>query len=335
MSTFKKLSTIFYNEKLTYFSILKAQSFAYLSDCLLSVRPTLGGFCESRLPYRMNPHLTLEGLQSIVCVLFPYTPASPAMTPAPIPPENIGYINSGDLFLGADYHRVFLEKLRRVCTSLTTAFGGESQAFCDTGPLVDKEVAVASGLCAYGKNTLACQSDLGSHFYIGYILTTVALPPTAAPVQSPALFSGCADCTACVEACPGRALPGDATLQHPHCISYISQKKGLLTMQELSALGNTLYGCTICQSVCPANRAQGAYRLGVDAVAALSLSGRQLRTQFGNTAAGWLGKTTLQRNCLAALQHNRHPDRRDIFLRFAKAPNEILSETAKQLLLLD
>jgi epoxyqueuosine reductase len=249
---------------------------------------SLSGFCEADIKKRIAPSETMADCKSIICVLFPYKPVIQKDI------EGCGSIVSGDVGFGCDYHVYVKERLDIISRELR----GCCLPFSDTGPLVDKEVAVRSGLCQYGRNSLAINKRYGSMFYIGYILTDIAADGVCSDKRG---YELCVNCAKCIEACPSNALSAGG-MRHDRCISYISQKKGVLTKEEASLLGNNLYGCHVCQNVCPANNGT-KYELKVDLGNCVNLTNRGFKSSFSGTAASWLGKKTFERNALVVREN--------------------------------
>jgi epoxyqueuosine reductase len=147
---------------------------------------------------------------------------------------------------GADYHAVIGERLERLAASLRNEFGGESRWYVDTGPMMDKALAARSGLGWYGKNTNILTEDFGSFVLLGEIITTVDLPADE-PMRK-----DCGSCRLCVVACPTGALGPEYTIDANKCISYLTiEHRGPIPVELRPAIGSWVFGCDICQDVCP------------------------------------------------------------------------------------
>jgi epoxyqueuosine reductase len=155
---------------------------------------------------------------------------------------------------GQDYHEIVrakLEKLRVAVEEL--APGVEARAFVDTGPIVERAFARFSGLGWMGKNTCIINEAKGSWLFLGAMLTGLELEPD---VPAP---DRCGSCTACLEACPTGALVEPYVMDARRCISYLSiELKGSIPEQFRSAIGANVFGCDICQDVCPWNSGQSS-----------------------------------------------------------------------------
>ncbi|HLK32190.1 MAG TPA: tRNA epoxyqueuosine(34) reductase QueG [Terriglobales bacterium] len=157
-----------------------------------------------------------------------------------------------------DYHKVVMQKLRALESKLhaigSQQAGGASQeiqtrAYVDTGPLVERVYAKHAGLGWIGKNTCIINQRLGSWLFLGVILTSLELAPDLpAPDR-------CGSCTRCIDACPTEALIAPYQLDSNRCISYLTiEKRGSIPEEMREGMGRQVFGCDICQDVCPWNR---------------------------------------------------------------------------------
>ncbi len=154
---------------------------------------------------------------------------------------------------GDDYHDVMTARLRELLGFLKAEAGegAEGRVYVDTGPILEREVARRAGLGWFGKNTMLINTRRGSYFFLGEIVTNVALPADAPAV------GGCGTCTRCIDACPTGAIIAPYVLDARRCISYLTiELKGSIPEEFCPAIAETgrIYGCDICQEVCPFNR---------------------------------------------------------------------------------
>ena len=275
------------------YGVCAAGDFPELPQVLHQKNRALQGFAEQDVEKRISPELALPGVQSIVVLAMPY------QKDLAFAPDGLARGIVSQSALGRDYHLLLREHLEAVARFLGLT---EYRAFVDTGPLVDRAVALRAGLGHLGKNQ-SLITPLGSMVFLGYLLTTAQLAPTP-----PQTAGACGSCTACLRACPTGAL-SEAGFCLEKCVSYLTQKKGLLTLAEMAGMGEALYGCDACSLACPANRAfagepfedQEAARPRLWEILELSEAG--FRARFGATAAGWRGRRILQRNAVIALYH--------------------------------
>ena len=151
---------------------------------------------------------------------------------------------------GDDYHDVVRSRLEALRGSLGLALGPfESRAYVDTGPVAEKAYAVAAGLGSYGKNTCVLNQRLGSWFFIGVLITDLDLAPDTPTTDI------CGSCRACLDACPTNAFPEPYLLDARRCISYLTiEVKDSVDPDLRESMGHQVFGCDICQDVCPWNR---------------------------------------------------------------------------------
>jgi epoxyqueuosine reductase len=152
---------------------------------------------------------------------------------------------------GDDYHEIVGKKLRALCTVLQkkAADSFEAKLYVDTGPVLERVYAQHAGLGWQGKNTSLLDTELGSFFFLGVLVTNLALAPDAPPADQ------CGACTLCLEACPTGALVAPYVMDARRCISYLTIELRDSIPEELRApMGRHVFGCDICQDVCPYNR---------------------------------------------------------------------------------
>ena len=151
--------------------------------------------------------------------------------------------------------------LRERLDELGRRLGGEYRVLVDENQHVDREAAARSGVGFYGKNTMLITRRFGSWVVLGTLVTTVELEPT------PPLDAGCGSCTLCIDACPTNALDEPGVLDATRCLSYWTQSSSPAPEDVREALGDRVYGCDICQDVCPWNRGVEKRRAGEEAPA--------------------------------------------------------------------
>ncbi|HLW79210.1 MAG TPA: tRNA epoxyqueuosine(34) reductase QueG [Terriglobia bacterium] len=210
-------------------------------------------------PRRDDPRRILPSARSVVCAGLVYNADLPYSTEVngqpsgssrPLPegarPAR-GWISR--YAWGHDYHRVMrarLEKLRAAIEAMEP--GVETRVYVDTGPVVERAFARYSGIGWTGKNTCLINQDKGSWFFIGVILTSLSIDPDLpAPDR-------CGSCTRCIEACPTGALVQPYVMDASRCIAYFTiELRGAIPAEFRPAIGANVFGCDICQDVCPWN----------------------------------------------------------------------------------
>jgi len=196
---------------------------------------------------RADPARFLPGARSVICVAMSCNDADEC---GDAPGDRAGAVSIARYARRKDYHRVVRPRLVRLGRFLAARRPGNRwRAAVDTAPVLERELAQRAGLGWIGKNTCLINRRLGSHLLLGELFTTVALPP-----DRPARHH-CGTCTACLSACPTGAFPAAGVLDARRCIAYLTiEHHSELPAQHRAALGEHLFGCDICQSVCPWNR---------------------------------------------------------------------------------
>ncbi|MCC9657945.1 tRNA epoxyqueuosine(34) reductase QueG [Rhodopirellula halodulae] len=209
-----------------------------------------------REAYR-HPSGVLPGAKSIIVLAMNYDSADPkALTELRSDRRNDpSHTSYGRVarytWSGEDYHDVIHPKLKRIIREIRASIpGANARGIVDTAPLMEREVAVLAGLGWRGKNTLLLNKQLGSYFFLSCILVDVVLP-----TDQPHEGHHCGTCTACLDACPTDAFPEPGVMDARRCISYLTIEQSELPEESLrSGIGDWLFGCDICQEVCPWNR---------------------------------------------------------------------------------
>jgi epoxyqueuosine reductase len=200
---------------------------------------------------RVDPTRTLATVRSIVVVADDYFVSDDSSVADPSRAVVARYAR------GRDYHKVVEKKLARLLEALRelAPVPVEGRAYVDTGPLLERELAARAGLGWFGKNTMLIHPRRGSWFFLGCLLVDVELDP-----DEPFAEDHCGTCRRCVDACPtgallGRDERGAPVIDATRCISYLTIEQRGPTPTELRPLiGNRIYGCDICQEVCPFNQ---------------------------------------------------------------------------------
>jgi epoxyqueuosine reductase len=210
-------------------------------------------------PRRADPQLALPGARSVIVCAINYNAPRPRSTDvigesesAPAAPR--GWISR--YAWGTDYHDVLRAKLNLLLAEIHERFDEpfESRAYADTGPLPERVFAKRAGLGWIGKNTLLLNQALGSWFFLGVILTTLDLSPSLAAADPPPPDL-CGSCTRCIDACPTDALVEPFVMDARRCISYLTiEHRGSIPETLREPIGHHVFGCDICQDVCPWNR---------------------------------------------------------------------------------
>ena len=220
---------------------------AYFRSWLESGRSGSMEYLHKHFNLRTDPTALLEGARSVVVVAMLYhkrAPASPAVDAG-----SRGRV--ARYAWGSDYHRIVKDKLFQMADQIRAELGTgfEIKACVDTAPLLERELAAAAGVGWIGKNTMVLDDRLGSYFFLGALVTTLELA-----ADQPVL-DRCGSCTACLDACPTEAFPAPYEMDAARCISYLTiEHRGDITRAFQEKMGGWVFGCDICQEVCPFNR---------------------------------------------------------------------------------
>jgi epoxyqueuosine reductase len=161
---------------------------------------------------------------------------------------------SPEVLRASDYHDVLLPKLKTVEAELKRRFGSDCETRCyvDTGPVVERDYARRAGVGWIGKNTCVLNQKIGSWLLLGVIVTSLELEPEALALPA---ADRCGSCTRCIDACPTEALVEPRAMDASRCIAYLTiEKKGAIDEALRPQMGRHVFGCDICQDVCPWNR---------------------------------------------------------------------------------
>ena len=208
-------------------------------------------YLGNRLEARLDPSQVFPDARSVLCVALQYHPLE--REDGERQPEP-----SGDLWRrvaryarGRDYHDVMGERLRGLEERVRAAFPGcETRRYVDTGPVLERELAARAGMGAVGKNTMLLHPEGGSWFLLGELFLSLDLAPDR-PLEDL-----CGSCTLCLDACPTGALAEPYRLDANRCISYWTiEHRGALPAAARRLVGGWVFGCDVCQEVCPWNAA--------------------------------------------------------------------------------
>ena len=206
-------------------------------------------FTAERAEVSCHPGALLPGAQSIITLAMCYLSEQPGETPDSVPRGRISRYAWGD-----DYHEVIKARLEQFTAWLREyarkeiSNDVETRLFVDTGRMVDRAVAQRAGLGWYGKNTNILTKGWGSWVFLAEIVTNLPLK-TDTPLKT-----NCGNCEICLHACPTQALPAPYVLDNTRCISFLTiELRGSIPLELRPLMGNLIFGCDICQEVCPVN----------------------------------------------------------------------------------
>jgi epoxyqueuosine reductase len=215
---------------------------AYLQDWLTQGRHGTMSWLAGRFEERTDVGTYLPGAKSVICVALNYhVPLDPA-------DESTPQGRIGRYALGDDYHEIIKARLHKLADWLRQISGAQTRACVDTAPVMEKELAARAGVGWVGKNTCVINERIGSWTLLGEVITTADLA-----FDDPAV-DRCGSCTRCIDACPTGAITAPYQLDATRCISYLTiEHRSEVDPALAPRIGDWLYGCDICQDVCPWN----------------------------------------------------------------------------------
>ena len=197
---------------------------------------------------RAHPEQLHVGTLRVISVRMDYLPDDDKNLIAKISADGSAYI--ARYTLGRDYHKLMRKRLAQLAQKIETHTAHTHRAFVDSAPVLERAFAQKSGLGWIGKNTMLINSNAGSYFFLGEILTDLPLPVT--PAQD---TQHCGTCTACLDLCPTQAFVAPHQLDARRCISYLTiENKNSIPEEFRTKIGNRIFGCDDCQAVCPWNK---------------------------------------------------------------------------------
>lgn len=280
-------------------------------------------FEPTDLPPRTDPRLLLGTARSVVVVGLSYYHQDPER---PVGPTG----RLSKYCRGLDYHDLMLGRLEGLATRWQSEYGTRSLCYVDTGPPLERAFAEKAGLGRAGKNTNLIAPKLGSWIFLGMMVTELAIPP-----DEPASYSICGSCRLCLDACPTGCLT-EWELDSENCLGYLNQKFDEVPVEHREAMEDWLFGCDICQDVCPHNvkakdglvaefaplAMPGAFP---DLAQMVRMTEAEFRDWFLPTAADWRGPETIKRNAWVAVGNCHDEQAVDVLIE-TSATNPLLKE---------
>jgi epoxyqueuosine reductase len=237
---------------------------------------------------------------------------------------------------GEDYHAVLRERLNCLRDWIEREVPGcNGRGVVDTAPLLERDFARRAGLGWFGKNTMLLNKRLGSYFFLGALLLDIKLQP-----DTPHEASHCGTCTACLDACPTQAFVAPGVMDARRCISYLTiELRGPIPAEFRKPMGNWVFGCDICQEVCPWNRkAPETAESGflpradlepIDLVKLLGTSEQEFRNRFRGTTITRTKRRGLLRNAAIVLGNRGDPAALPALRKALNDPEALVREAAE------
>jgi len=256
-------------------------------------------------------------------------------------------VGQGSDLVATDYHLEMLTRLRVVEAAIrrqaeSVGVECETRCYVDTGPIVERGLAAKAGVGWVGKNTCVINQGMGSWLLLGVVITSLEMAGAVAQIAAP---DRCGSCTRCIDACPTDALAAPREMDASRCIAYLTiEKKGVIAEELREGMGRQVFGCDICQDVCPWN---AKARNGGEVVAVTP--GMEVRRELVNPALSWLagmdnkefkrwfkgsplertGRKRLQRNVAIAMGNSGSEAFLPRLQEWAEGEDEVLAEAAR------
>jgi epoxyqueuosine reductase len=297
-----------------------------------------------------HPESVLEGCKSVVMLGLPYVEHPNTLSRKSVASTRSIECNSVDAAvlsnplcqLGnyasgqVDYHDLLRDRLNQLCFGLETMVAGSrNRGVVDTAPLMERDFALLAGLGWIGKNTLLLNRTAGSYFFLAALLTDVPLD-----CDEPIVSDHCGSCTACLDACPTSAFVEPRLLDASRCVSYLTiEHRGVIDPELSEQMGPWIFGCDVCQIVCPWNRKREAdvpmelRPFAMDAKQSpehwLRLDEESFRRLYRKTPFWRTKLSGMQRNAMIVAANMRRHDLRPLIERFRTDGNQVLRETSR------
>ncbi|MBU5227394.1 tRNA epoxyqueuosine(34) reductase QueG [Clostridium senegalense] len=262
-------------------------------------------FEEENIEKKINPFSLMENGKSIISIAIPYCYK-----------ESEGSKYFSKYTQGKDYHEVVKSYLQLICDYLKN-MGIDSKGFVDNNPLPERYIAYLSGLGFVGKNNTFITEKYGSYVFLGEVIINLKLEPDT-PISK-----DCGRCELCLKACPTKTLEKNKIDNNFNkCLSYITQKKHL-SKDELRYIEGKIFGCDICQNVCPYNKEIQYSNIDEfkpfdffkndSLLDIINLNNNDFKNKYKNCSCGWRGKNTLIRNAMVTYKSIKNKDIDDIY----------------------
>ena len=206
--------------------------------------------------------------------------------------------------IGQDYHVKIKNILDSLAYKIKNHIDFNYVTCVDTSPLLDREICKNAGIGQYGKNTLLINENYGSFINLGYLLTDIEIVSNTL-VNTVDI---CRDCEICIKSCPNNAILKDGGINSNRCVSNLTQTKSYIPIEFRHNMGNQIYGCDVCQLVCPKNKKNSELEqtkdyneLFIDLEELLNISKTDFNNKYGSSSGSWRGRNIWKRNALISI----------------------------------
>ena len=330
------------------FGVARAQAAPGFDHLIEWIRRGYAGemsYLSKRAAAYQHPDSVLEGCNSVVMLAMPYA-SNPLTTPRKVSPgtdqnDNTRSLTTeckiGNYATGqVDYHDLIRQRLNQLSSVLETMYpGSRNRGVVDTAPLLERDFAKLAGIGWIGKNTLLLNRTEGSYFFLSALLTSIELAG-----DSPFDADHCGSCTACLDACPTAAFVGPRVLDASKCISYLTiEYRGIIQDELSEKMEDWIFGCDVCQMVCPWNRKR---KVEVPAELEpsqlddktslehwLTIDEATFRKLYRNTPFWRTKLVGMQRNAMIAAANTNRTDLRHYIEAMGRSSDEVLQFTSR------
>ena len=270
---------------------------------------------DHRGDVRSDPQNLLAGVRSVVCVGMHYG-------------DDLRTAGIARYANGEDYHPVIRRRLEELAARLLEFADFEWRACVDTAPILERSFARRASLGWIGKNTCLINQEQGSYFLLGELLTTLEIEPDTPPPDR------CGTCTRCIDGCPTAAIvpspQGGFELDARRCISYFTiELRGTIPEEHRGAIGHNVFGCDICQDVCPWNRREPPPANDVSLEELAALTPEEFKVRYRQTAVSRTKYSGFLRNVAIAMGNSGNEQFCEPLERMAESADELVVEHAK------
>ena len=291
------------------------------------------GWMETRAHHRVSPLALWPAAKSAIALGMSYAPASDPLALADEPERARISVYAQ----GGDYHKTVKKALTALARFIVDRAPSDLKVFVDTAPVMEKPLSAAAGIGWQGKHTNLVSREHGSWLFLGLILTSLELEPDAPASEG----VHCGSCTACLDACPTRAIGPAHRIDARKCISYLTiEHDGPIPPEYRAAMGNRIYGCDDCLAVCPWNRfaeaaaANRAFLPRAELAAPalgdlLALDDAAFRQLFAGSPIKRIGRNRMIRNCLIAAGNSGEPELEAAVQPHLSDPDAVVAEAAE------
>lgn len=272
--------------------------YSYLADSL-NKRVAEGFDCEFEeqdINKRLDARNVFPNCKSIIAIGVPY-----AFGYKKPETNNMGLLSISSY--GEDYHKKLNDLLKKLAEEIKRYLDFDYKICVDTSPLIDREICKNAGIGNIGKNTLLINKNFGSFINLGYLLTDLNIE-----CDKSLEVNICGSCDICIKSCPNKAILNEGGINARRCVSYLTQTKEYIPLEYRKNIKNQIYGCDICQIVCPKNKLNLEKKTSEDFSSLLvnleeifNMSNKEFSEKYGKLSGSWRGKNVWKRNALIAV----------------------------------